>query len=92
MEKQALALSSPSMADTHQLFFVMPVYERGKTHEEMDILRHTTPAFFSFFSICIYERGKTHGEISIFLTLTQTHNTSSLISCLFMKEANPMEL
>ena len=77
MEKEALALSSPSMADTHQLFllylfmkeaklhgergtrtlkpihgrhtpafFVMPVYERGKTHEEMDILRHTTPAFF----------------------------------------------
>lgn len=52
---------------------------------------HNT-SFFSFFSICIYERGKTHGEISIFLTLTQTHNTSSLISCLFMKEANPMEL
>ena len=58
MEKQALALSSPSMADTHQLFFVMPVYERGKTHEEMDILRHTTPAFFLSFPFVFMKEAK----------------------------------
>lgn len=77
---------------THTSFFCHAcLWKRQDPWRNGHSQTHNT-SYFSFFSICIYERGKTHGEISIFLTLTQTHNTSSLISCLFMKEANPMEL
>lgn len=65
MEKQALTLSSPSMADTqHTSFFLSCLFM--KEARPMKKWAFSDTQHQLFFPIRIYERGKTHGKISIF--------------------------